>query len=148
LGVIATLLPLVSLSYGVAAVATAKFTVMVADDWRGQVGLALYIVTLFLAVLLYTRNRPFPKPVCWSAVGVGIVAVVLAMSLLIRVLNLPSVEVTIQDHPFLRGVPQALIAANMPTFNIAPGVGVLLNVPAAAMVALGGLMKAWEERLI
>jgi hypothetical protein len=106
-------------------------TVMVVDNWRGKIGLVGYLAALVLAFALYPPNGLRQKELCWAAVGVGLLSVVLAIWLLILALDTGGAN---------------LMGMGMVKTTV--GIGALLNVVAGAVVAAGGFLKARQETLI
>ncbi len=105
-------------------------TVLVAEDWRGKVGMAGYLAAVVLAFVLYPPQGSAQKALCWAGVGTGLLVALLALWALAAALNSGSAN--------MLGVVGAAAS---------PGVGGLLNVVAGLVVAVGGLLKAREEKL-
>jgi hypothetical protein len=108
-----------------------KKTAMVVEDWRGAVGLVGYLAALFLAFVLYPPQGLAQKGLSWAAVGVGLLLAVLAVWLLVLALDTGSANLM-----------------GMGSVKASAGVGAFINVLAAVAVAVGGFLKAREEKQI
>jgi hypothetical protein len=106
-------------------------TAMVVENWRGKVGLVGYVAALVLAFVLYPPQGLAQKALSWAAVGAGLLVAVLAIWLLVLALDTGSAD--------LMGIGSVKASV---------GVGAFINVLAGAAVAVGGFLKAREEKLI
>jgi hypothetical protein len=104
---------------------------MVVDAWQGKTALAAYIAVVVLAVLLYPPTGLTQKNLAWAGLGLGALAVILALWLLISALR-------VNNDAFAGAVG----------FSVSVGFGAYINVLAAATVLYGGFLKAREERLV
>jgi hypothetical protein len=142
-GVIAVFLPLLSMSMqmpalganvGKAAVnlpaVASSQSVMVLRDWRGVLCLLGYLAAGALAFVLYPPNGLRQKALGWAGLGVGAFISLLALWLLVLALN---------------GSGGAMGFGGL---QITVGIGAILNLLAGAAVAMGGFLKAREEKLI
>ncbi len=68
-------------------------TVLVAEDWRGKLGLAGYLVAIVLALVLYPPNGLGQKALCWIGVGTGLLVAVLAIWALASALSTGSTNI-------------------------------------------------------
>lgn len=107
-------------------------TAMVIDDWRGKVGLAGYLAALVLAFVLYPPNGLAQKTLCWAGVGAGLLVSVLAIWMMVLVLN--------------NGSSSNMMG--MGSVSATVGIGAYLNVVAGIAVAIGGFLKARDEKLV
>jgi hypothetical protein len=110
-------------------------TTKVIEDWRGQVGLGGYLVALVLALVLYPPNGLQPKALSWGAVGAGLLVAVLAVWLVVLASGSSSSDV----------LGLGIVSV---TNKATVGIGAVLNVVTATAVAVGGLLKVREERLV
>jgi hypothetical protein len=110
---------------------SADKTLMVVENWRGTVGLFCYLAALVLAFVLYPPMGLVQKNRCLAALGAGVLVGVLAIWLLLLALN--------SGNTNLMG---------MGSIKATVGIGAFLNVVAGAAVAIGGFLKAREEKLI
>jgi hypothetical protein len=129
-GILATFLPLVSVSVEVGMVSVSQ-KVAVAENWRGKVCLAGYVAALVLVFVLYPPNGLAQKALAWAGFVVGLVIAVLAVWLLVLAMD--------SGGTSMMGMGSARASA---------GIGAFLNVLTAAAVAAGGFLKAREEKLI
>jgi hypothetical protein len=129
-GIVATFLPLVSVSIEMMGM-SARQSVSVAGDWRGKLCLAGYLAAVVLSFVLYPPGGLAQKPLAWSGLATGLAVAVLAVWLVVLALDSGSTS--------MMGMGSARASA---------GVGALLNVLTAAAVAAGGFLKAREEKLI
>lgn len=132
-GVIVSFLPLISVTINMPGVVAGGDSAMVVEDWRGKVCLLGYIGAVVLTLALYPPGGLKQKPLCWAAVGVGVMVTVVAFWLLILALD---------------SVPPDAAALIGDSFKVSPGIGAFLNVVTGALVAVGGFLKARDEKLI
>jgi hypothetical protein len=142
-GIVAVFLPLMSLTmrgpdvggFGFPGMDTPSMRVsqqaLVIDVWKGKVELAAYIAALVLAFVLYPPAGLMQKPLAWAGIGVGALAVLLALWLLISMLR-------VNNDAFAGAIG----------FSVSVGFGTYVNFLAAATVLYGGFLKAREERLV
>jgi hypothetical protein len=147
-GLIAVFMPLLTMSIqmptlGSARVFTTKVSVnglpvnssqsvLVVGDWRGILCLFGYGAALALSFVLYPPNGLGQKALGWAGVCVGGFISLLALWLLINALN---------GSAALSGF------GGLGGFQVSVGLGAILNLLAAAVVATGGFFKAREEHL-
>ena len=142
-GLIAVFLPLMSMSMqmpsfvggktfggkgGIDLAASSSQSVMVVRDIRGTLCLVGYLAALALAFVLYPPNGLTNKALGWAGVGVGGFVTIMALWLLVNAFggsgNLGFVG-----------------------FQVTVGIGAILNLLAGVVTAVGGLIKAREEKL-
>jgi hypothetical protein len=136
-GIAVTFLPLssrsVAIEAGFSIGISGQERQRVLDDWRGVVCLVGYVAALVLAFVLYRPRGLRHSVLCWAAVGVGVLNLVLAVWLVVRVLQ--------SSHG---AEVMGLSVRNEATL----GVGAILNVLTAAVVTAAGFLKERHERLI
>jgi hypothetical protein len=139
-GVIVVFLPLLTVSVqmptfggktgvNLPAVSSSQ-SVMVVRDWRGILCLVGYLGAIALAYALYPPNGLGQKALGWAGVGVGAFISLLALWLLILALS---------------GGGSPMGFGNL--VQVSVGIGAILNLLAGATVAVGGFLKAREEKL-
>lgn len=117
-GIVATFLPIVSISIPAAARDMIAYSSpMVLDAWHGKLLLLGYAATLFFVYRFYFSNQPVPRNILLASVGVAGAVVVVAFILFIDARR-------------------------------AAGFGTYLSVLAAAAVGYGGFLKAKESKVI
>jgi hypothetical protein len=144
-GVIAVFLPLLSMSMEMPSGANAfggkgsvnfaaaglNKSVLVVENWRGVICLVGYLAALALTYVLYLPNGLSQKALGWAGAGVGALIALLAVWLL---------ALAFSGSSSMSGFGASL--------RVSVGVGAILNLLAAAAVAVGGFVKAREEKLI
>lgn len=139
-GVVAVFLPLISMSFqmqapvvavgkaavSVPAISTSQ-SVMVLRDFRGMLCLLGYVAAAALAYVLYPPNGLGNKNLGWAGLGVGAFITLLAFWLLFGAYN---------------------GTGGLMGFQVSVGSGAVINLLAGATVAVGGFLKAREEKLI
>lgn len=130
-GIIVGFLPLMSASAEMMGMMRVNQTAMVVDDWRGMICMLGYLAALVSTFVLFPPGGLRQKERCWAVVGIGLLVVLLAIWLLMRVLATGSADMM-----------------GMGSLKSTVGIGAFLNVLTAGTVAAGGLVKARDEMLI
>jgi hypothetical protein len=130
-GVVVSFFPLVSMSVEFLGQHISK-SIMVVQVWQGFLGLLAYVAAIAVTVLLYAPSQNPRKELCWAAVGVSAVALLLSLWLLVLA--------------FQYG--QGMQAMGVVGGGSHAGAGAFLNLVAAAMLAAGSGLKAREEKLV
>lgn len=132
LGLVAAFLPLVSFSMQMmGGFMSGHQTLMVVDDWRGKASLLGFLAAMAFAVLLYPPGRSPARPLVWAGLAVGVALALLGIDLLIGTLRS-------RNDMSLFG---------MASGGVTPGIGAYVNLAAAAVVAVGAVLRGREERL-
>jgi hypothetical protein len=135
LGIIATLLPVVSVSMkadtpGLAITVQGGGSTLGVQTWQGVICLIGYLGAAVLTFLLYQPNRSTPKELNWVPIAVGGLVTILALWLLI--------------NAFRASTSVGGLGMNV---TVSPSFGAFLNLLTALGVTAGGALKAREEKL-
>jgi hypothetical protein len=137
IGIIACFLPLVSFSVSAFGINQSATGGMPIKDWRGTIGFLCYLAAVGITIGFLVGNRSLFKGLCWGAIGVGALAVLMAILLLVATMS----------------SAQTSVSGGLPGFNLgvsggsSPAIGAILNLLAAIGVGVGAVLKARQERL-
>ena len=83
-GIIATLLPLASVSVDMLGIASTSGSSMVIDSWQGKICLAGYIIAVALSFVLYSPGGLTQKNMGWAGLATGALTALFAIILIVR----------------------------------------------------------------
>jgi hypothetical protein len=128
LGILATFLPLISVSMNLGGLKASQ-SALVVQDWRGVICLLGYGAAVALVFFLYPPSGQVKRELVWAALGVGGLVSLLALWLVMLACS------------------GSTSVAVLGSFSVSPGIGAFLNVLSAAAVTAGGVLKAREAKL-
>jgi hypothetical protein len=138
IGVIATFLPLASVSVSVMGMTQSASGGMPVRDWRGAIDLVCYLAAIGITVAFMIGSRTAFRGLAGGAIAVGAVAVLMAVLLLVATISSASASVS----GSVPGLGNLGVSGGS-----SPAIGTILNLLAAIGVAVGAVLKARQEKL-